>query len=123
GLTAPIFNRRLLNRDFNQTLAQNRQALFTYQRTILNSFQEVLNGLKGIENYTKFYEQKQDEVQALNNAVSVANDLYLVGRASYLEIITAQRNVLDAKLELANTKKNIFINAINLYRAVGGGWK
>lgn len=123
GLTAPIFNRRLLNRDFNQTLAQNREALFTYQRTILNSFQEVLNSLKGIENYTQFYQQKQDEVQALNNAVSVANDLYLVGRANYLEVITAQRNVLDAKLELANTKKNIFINAINLYRAVGGGWK
>ena len=87
------------------------------------SYQEVLNSMKSIENYSQAYNQKQQEVQALNNAVSVANDLYLVGRANYLEVITAQRNVLDAELELANTKKNIFIGAINLYRSVGGGWK
>lgn len=123
GLTSPLFNKRLVNRDFNLALAQSRTAVYNYQRVILTSFQEVSNSLKGIENYTQFYKQKQDEVQALNNAVSVANDLYLVGRANYLEVITAQRNVLDAKLELANTKKNIFINAINLYRAVGGGWR
>lgn len=123
GLTTPIFNRRLVKRDYAQTIAQGRQALYTYQKTILESFREVMNSLNGIENYTEFYKQKQQEVEALNNAVSVANDLYLVGRASYLEVITAQRNVLDAELELANTKKNIFISAVNLYRSVGGGWK
>ena len=122
-LTAPIFNRRLVKRDYAQTIAQSKQALYNYRRVILNSFQEARNSIAGIENYRNYYEQKQQEVDALNNAVSVANDLYVVGRASYLEVITAQRNVLDAELELANTKKNIFINTINLYRAVGGGWK
>ncbi|RYY29655.1 MAG: TolC family protein [Sphingobacteriaceae bacterium] len=123
GLTAPVFNRRLINREYIETITQGRAALYTYQKTVLASFQEVLNSLKGIENAKQFYNQKQQEVTALNNAVTVANDLYLVGRANYLEIITAQRNVLDAELELANTKKDIFINMINLYRSVGGGWR
>jgi outer membrane protein TolC len=82
-----------------------------------------MNGLKGIENYTNYYRLKQQEVESLKNAVNVANDLFFVGRASYLEIITAQRNVLEAELELANTKKDIFLNAVNLYRSVGGGGK
>ncbi len=123
GLTAPIFNKRQIRTDYETAIAQGNQALYNYQKTVLNSYQEVLNNIKGVENYSQIYSRKQQEVQALNNAVSVAKDLYLVGRANYLEIITAQRNVLDAELELANTKKNIFISAINLYRAVGGGWK
>jgi NodT family efflux transporter outer membrane factor (OMF) lipoprotein len=123
GITAPIFNRKLIKANYNRTVAEGKQALYSYQKTVLNSYQEVFNSLKSIENYKQMYTQKQQEVEALNNAVSVANDLYLVGRANYLEVITAQRNVLDAELELANTKKNIFIGAINLYRSVGGGWK
>lgn len=123
GVTAPIFNRRQIKADYARTIAEGKQALYSYQKTILTGFQEVMNGLKGVENYQKYYEQKQQEVQALTNAVDVANDLYLVGRANYLEVITAQRSVLDAELELANTRKNIFINSVNLYRSVGGGWR
>ncbi|WP_295767404.1 TolC family protein [uncultured Mucilaginibacter sp.] len=123
GVTAPIFNRKQIKADYERTIAEGKQALYSYQKTVLNSYQEVLNSMKSIENYTTAYRNKQQEVQALNNAVSVANDLYLVGRANYLEVITAQRNVLDAELELAHTKKNIFFGAINLYRSVGGGWK
>lgn len=123
GLTTPIFNRRKIKANYQRTVAEGREALYSYRKTVLTGFQEVVNSLNSIENYNQMYEHKLEAVKALNNAVAVANDLYLVGRASYLEVITAQRNVLDAELELANTKKNIFIGAINLYRSVGGGWK
>lgn len=123
GLTAPIFNRKAIKADYARSIAEGRQALYTYQKAILNSFREVTNSLKGMENYQQFYELKQQEVASLNNAVSVANDLYLVGRASYLEVITAQRNVLDAELEMTNAKAGIFLNAVSLYRSVGGGWR
>ncbi len=123
GVTAPIFNRARIKANYNRTLAEGKQALYNYQKTILNGYQEVMNGLTGIENYNNFYQLKLREVQALKNAVNVSNDLFLVGRATYLEVITAQRNVLDAELELANTKKNIFMNAVNLYRSLGGGWQ
>ncbi|RVT97370.1 efflux transporter outer membrane subunit [Mucilaginibacter limnophilus] len=123
GITAPIFNRKMLKADLERTIAESKVALYNYQKTILAGFQEVSNGLNGIENYNQLYLLKQQELQSLNNALSVANDLYLVGRANYLEIITAQQSVLDAELGLANTKRNIFSSAINLYQAVGGGWR
>ncbi len=123
GLAAPIFNRRAIKADYDRSIAEGRQALYTYQKTILTGFREVTNSLKGMDNYSRLYELKNQEVMSLNNAVSVANDLYLVGRASYLEVITAQRNVLDAELEMTNAKASIFLNAVSLYRSVGGGWR
>ncbi|MCC8408573.1 efflux transporter outer membrane subunit [Mucilaginibacter sp. UR6-1] len=123
GLTAPIFNRKALKADLQRTIAESKVAVYNYQKTILAGFQEVSNGLNGIDNYNKFYQLKQDELKSLNNALSVANDLYLVGRANYLEIITAQQSVLNAELDLANTKRNIYLSAVGLYKAVGGGWR
>jgi outer membrane protein TolC len=55
--------------------------------------------------------------------VSTSRDLYLAGYASYLEIITAQRSVLDAELQLVERKKELFQATIRLYRALGGGWQ
>lgn len=59
----------------------------------------------------------------LQQGASTANDLFVAGFATYLEVVTAQRNVLDAELELAATKKQQFLSLIDLYRALGGGWE
>ncbi|MBE7176224.1 MAG: efflux transporter outer membrane subunit [Mucilaginibacter polytrichastri] len=122
GLSAPIFNQRRLKTDFRITVAEANQRLFEYQKSILNAFLEVESSLNGMGNFRNAFNKKQQEVDALRKALSVANDLYLVGRATYLEVITAQRSVLDAELELAGTKRNIYLNSINMYRALGGGW-
>ncbi|MFD0748947.1 TolC family protein [Mucilaginibacter calamicampi] len=123
GLTAPVLNRRRIKADYEYKVAEAKAALYDYQKTIIGGYQEVMNSLRGMDNFRRYYQFKQEEVTALNNAVSVSRDLYLVGRATYLEVITAQRNVLDAELQLAVTKKNIFLNEVNLYRALGGGWR
>lgn len=123
GLTAPLLNRSRIKSNYNYKVAEAKAALYGYQKAVISGYQEVMNSLKGMENYSKFFSYKQQEVNSLKNAVQVSNDLYLVGRASYLEVITAQRNVLDAELEMANAKKNIFLNEVSLYRALGGGWK
>ncbi|HTI90048.1 MAG TPA: efflux RND transporter permease subunit [Puia sp.] len=123
GLTAPVFNRNAIKADYERTIAEGRIALYDYQRRVLTGFMEVTNSLKGIRNFTGYYELKQQEAASLNNAVEVANDLYKVGRASYLEVITAQRSVLDAELEVNSAKKSILLRTIDLYRSVGGGWR
>jgi outer membrane protein TolC len=123
GITAPIFNRKAIKAEYERTIAEQKIAVYNYQKSILSGFQEVKNNLSGIENFNRAFEFKQQELQSLNNALSVANDLYLVGRANYLEIITAQRSVLDAELELAGIKRDIFLSSVNLYQAVGGGWR
>jgi multidrug efflux system outer membrane protein len=60
-------------------------------------------------------------VQTLTEGVAHANDLYLAGYASYLEVIVAQGSVLQAEMEQITLKKEIFNSIINLYRALGGG--
>ena len=65
---------------------------------------------------------RQQEVAALSQAVAVANDLYTASYANYLEIVTAQRSVLDAELNLTEVRRQQFLLLIDLYRALGGGW-
>jgi len=123
SLMAPIFNRNAIKADYQRTIAEGRIALYDYQKAVLNGFQEVTSSLKGIRNFSDYYELRQKEAAALTSAVRVAADLYRVGKASYLEVITAQRNVLDAELEVTQARKNILLRSISLYRSVGGGWR
>jgi outer membrane protein TolC len=55
--------------------------------------------------------------------VEIANDLFKSGRATYLEVLNAQRTAIDAKIDLINTKKLQYKSSINLYKALGGGWQ
>ncbi|HSU49126.1 MAG TPA: TolC family protein, partial [Segetibacter sp.] len=72
------------------------------------------------ENLQSAYDLKVEEVQTLTEGVATANDLYLAGYASYLEVIVAQGSVLQAEVEQVKLKQNIFNSIINLYRAFGG---
>lgn len=123
SLTAPIFNRRLIRSNFDRAAAQNMEAVYSYQEAIISGYQDVVTGLRSIHNYENMYGLKEQEVEVLQSAVSTANDLYASGYASYLEVITAQRRVLEAELERANIRMEIFISVIELYRSLGGGWK
>lgn len=122
GITAPIFNRKKIRSEFDRTVAERAEAFYNYQRTIITGYGEVVNNIRGIDNLEQVYELKEDEVEVLLNAVSTSNVLFTSGYASYLEVITAQKSVLEAELELANIKKGIFHSMIGLYKALGGGW-
>jgi NodT family efflux transporter outer membrane factor (OMF) lipoprotein len=121
GLTTPIFNQRKLNAGYAVASAQNIEALYNYQKVLLNSFSEVVTNLNNIENTRNSFELKTQEVKELSEAVATAKDLYLTGYASYLEVITAQKGVLTAELELTEGRQQLFQSLINLYRSLGGG--
>ena len=99
------------------------EAFYRYQKVTITAYQEVVNSLTRIENFGEVAEYKKDEVEALNNAVSASNDLFATSFASYLEVITAQRSVLEAELNLAAIRKEQFQAIISLYKSVGGGWE
>ena len=123
GLSAPIINRRFLKADYRQSVAQAGESLYRYRQTILTGFSEVTTGLRGVENYRQVAELQTQEVDVLRQAVTTSNDLFKSGYASYLEVITAQRSVLEAELALINTKQAQFLSLTDLYRALGGGWQ
>jgi outer membrane protein TolC len=120
---APVLNRQSIKADHARALAEGRLAWMDYEKTVLAGYQEVENSLRGINNYNGYLQLKQKEAESLNKAVAVANDLYLVGKASYLEVITAQRSVLDAELEVTGARKELLIQIVTLYRGLGGGWR
>ncbi|GAB3939631.1 TolC family protein [Spirosoma harenae] len=123
GLSAPIINRRFLKGNYQQSVAQTRESLYRYRQTILTSFSEVTTNLRGVENYRTVANLQSQEVNVLQKAVTTSNDLFSSGYASYLEVITAQRSVLEAELAMINTRQQQFLAFTDLYRALGGGWQ
>ncbi|PLK42747.1 RND transporter [Emticicia sp. TH156] len=123
GLFAPLLNRRQLIAELMASEADQKIAYTNYRKTIVNSFTEVYNYLNLIENTNEMYELKSKEVEVLKVTINTSVELFKFGRATYLEVITAQKNALQAQIELINLRKSQFEGVIGLYRALGGGWK
>jgi outer membrane protein, multidrug efflux system len=123
GLLAPIFNKSALQSEFNTQSAVQLQVLNNYQQTMVTAFGEVFTLVKKIENLQEMIDLKKAEVQILQKAVSNAKTLFQAARAEYLEVLTAQQNLLDANLALGQYKKTQNQETANLFKAVGGGWR
>ncbi|MBA4850769.1 efflux transporter outer membrane subunit [Emticicia sp. BO119] len=123
GLFAPLLNRRQLIADLMAEEAEQRIAYINYRRTIVNSFTEVYNYLNLIENTNEIQELKSKEVDVLKGSITTSIELFKFGSATYLEVVTAQKNALQAQMELINLRKSQYNAVIGLYRALGGGWR
>jgi len=123
GLMGPIINRNGIIAEFKTANAVQIQAMYGYQKTILNGFVEVTNELSNISNLEKMYLLKFKEANVLRNAVDISNELFKYARANYLEVLTTQRDALSTKLELVETRKRQSIAVTSIYRALGGGWR
>jgi NodT family efflux transporter outer membrane factor (OMF) lipoprotein len=122
-LAGPLINKNGIKAEFNTANARQLQAMYNYERTILNAYMEVSNQLSGISNLEKSYDLKSKQVDALTRSIEISNDLFRSARADYLEVLLTQRDALEAKLELIDTKKEQLSATINMYKYLGGGWK
>lgn len=122
-LAAPLINRNAIKAEFASANARQLQALYNYDRTILNAYLEVSNQLSKIDNLQKGYDLKSQQVDALNKSIDVSNDLFKSARIDYFEVLMTQRDALEAKLELVDTKKEQLNAAVYIYKDLGGGWK
>lgn len=122
GLIAPIINRNALKANFNHAKANQLSAMHNYQKTILNGYTEVINQLNAVQNLKDLHFFKKEQNMVLNNSVEMSTELFRTGRASYLEVLLAQQNSLQAKIELINANKRLHIASVHVYKALGGGW-
>lgn len=122
-LAGPLVNRNGIKAEFNSASARQLQAMYNYQRTILNAYMEVSTQLSNIDNLKKSYDLKSQEVDALSESINISNDLFMSARADYLEVLMTQRDALSSKLELIETKKEQLNAVTNIYKELGGGWK
>jgi len=121
-IAAPLINRNAIKAFYYTANAKQIQAVYQYERSILNAYIEVANQLSGINNLAKSYDLKAKQVQALTQSIEISNDLFKSSRADYLEVLMTQRDALESKLELIETKKQQLNAMVKIYQALGGGW-
>lgn len=122
-LAGPLINRNAIKAEFYNANARQLQALYNYERTILNAYLEVSTQLSNISNLEKNYDLKSKQVDALTRSIDIANDLFKSARADYFEVLMTQRDALEAKLELIETKQQQLNAVVNIYKDLGGGWR
>lgn len=122
-LVSPLINRNEINALYIGANAKQIQAVYNYERTILNAYIEVVNQLAKIDNLGKSYDLQTLQVQALNESVTISNGLFTSARADYMEVLLTQRDALESKMELIETKKEQINAMVYFYRALGGGWR
>jgi len=122
-LAAPLINRNAIKATYITANAKQIQAVYNYERTILNAYIEVANQVSKISNLSKSYEFKSKEVEALIQSINISNDLFMSARADYMEVLLTQRDALESRFDLIETKLQQMSSTVNIYRALGGGWK
>ena len=122
-ITGPVVNKSAIKAAFNTANALQIEALYTYQKTIINGYMDVSNQLSNFQNLDKAYELKNNETSTLKEAVEISTDLFKYGKATYLDVLTAQKDALAAQLELIDFKKQQLQSLANVYKALGGGWQ
>ncbi|MEZ4881830.1 MAG: efflux transporter outer membrane subunit [Flavobacteriaceae bacterium] len=123
GLTQPIFNQRKIKTQKEVADAQQEQALLNFKKTLLTAGNEVSNALRDYNAETEKFEYRQNEVQALRRAENNSEELLQNGYANYLDLLTARQSALSAELNVIDNKLNQLLSVVNLYEALGGGWR
>ena len=122
GLTQPVFGRGVNKARLQAAQAQHEQAGYLFRQSLLNAGVEVNNALTMWQTAKKRVELGKKQIVSLQAAVWNTQLLMKHGNADYLEVLTAQKNLLQAELTEASDKLDEIKSIINLYRALGGGY-
>ena len=122
-IAGPLINRNAIKAEYSNANSRQLQALYNYERTILNAYLEVATQLSKISNLDKSYNLKSKQVEALKRSIDISNDLFKSARVDYFEVLMTQRDALETTLELVDVKKEQLNSIVHVYKQLGGGWK
>ncbi|MCB9701219.1 MAG: TolC family protein [Myxococcales bacterium] len=123
GLVAPLLNRTAIKAEYRSANAEQIQAVFEYERAILQAYTDVYNQLLAISNYRQRFEQLTQQVTTLREAIEVSKALYQSAQADYFEVLMTIRDSLEAEIELVEARKVQLQAIVAVYQALGGGWR
>ncbi|RQO70731.1 hypothetical protein DBR43_22305 [Pedobacter sp. KBW06] len=124
GLTQPIFNKGLNKQRLVTAKSAQEQALNTFQKTLLVAGQEVSNALYTYQTAVEKEEARAKQIAALEKSVNYTQELLRYSSATnYTDVLTSEQSLLAAQLSGVNDKLQKLQSVVNLYRALGGGWK
>ena len=122
-LTQPIFTAGRLRGNLHSAESQQRQSLIAYKQAIQGAFRDVSDALISYQKYYEVRKAQEDTVQDLSDSVSTSLKRYRGGITTYLEVLDNQRSLFSAQLTLAQDRGNEFQSLVQLYKALGGGWR
>jgi multidrug efflux system outer membrane protein len=123
GATGPLFQGGSLRGQYDAAKQAWEVAKLQYQQTALNAFGDVANALAARQKLAQVRDRQERAVRAYDDAVKLSTQRYSSGRASYYEVIQSQLLLYPSEIALAQTKRDQFISLVQLYKALGGGWK
>jgi outer membrane protein, multidrug efflux system len=123
NITAPLLNRQAIKAEYFTANAQQIQAVFKYEQTVLQAYTDVANQLAMIENLDKSYQLASQQVDRLTRSIEVSNVLFQSARADYMEVLLTRRDSLESQMELIETKLRQLHAMVNVYQSLGGGWR
>ena len=123
GVTIPIFEGGQLKATLSLRKAQQQEAAINYQKIVLNAWHEVDNALTAYRTEQTRRDQLVQAVAQNQRALSLAQSRYQEGVADFLQVLTAQQNLLSTQQQLALATTNVSANLVAVYKALGGGWE
>ena len=122
GISIPIFTGGQVGKQVDVARARAEQARYGYEQTVLLALAEVNDALVGVRATRDVTAAQERQAAALRSAYHLADRRYENGISSYLEVLDAQRNLFAAELALAQAERQQLAAAVQLYKALGGGW-
>jgi outer membrane protein, multidrug efflux system len=123
GLVQPIFQAGRIRRNAEAAQARFDAAVAEYRKAALNGYREVADSLVTIQKLGTVRVERETGVAALQDASDLARERYDSGLASYIEILTADQDLFQQQLLLAQARGAEFRARAELYRSLGGGWQ
>lgn len=123
SMTGPIYQGRSLRAQQRQAIAFWEQTKIEYEQTVLGAFRDVSNALITRQKLEETRQRELEAVAAYQAAVEVATQRYMAGKSSYFEVLEAQQQLFPAENALAQTELDRRVVIVQLYQALGGGWK
>ncbi|RYY62046.1 MAG: efflux transporter outer membrane subunit [Chitinophagaceae bacterium] len=123
SLLQPVFQKRELRTAFEISKVEREQAVIRFRQSVLTAGTEVANALARTDKLKQQQDLALVQTNTLRAAVYNSQQLFKSDMANYLEVITAQSNALAAELNLASIQRSRLDAMVELYRALGGGWK
>lgn len=123
NLVAPLVNRNAIKAAYNSANSKQIQAVYDYERTILSAYIDVVNQLSNIDNLNNSYDLQVNQVKALTESIDISIGLFKSAQADYMEVLLTQRDALESKFDLVETKMKLMNARVSIYQALGGGWR
>jgi multidrug efflux system outer membrane protein len=123
SVSQPIFTGGALRGNLHVAEAQHEQALISYKEAIQYAFRDVSDALIGYQKFHEVRVAQEQTVADLAESVRISIMRYRGGTTTYLEVLDGQRSLFEAEITLAQARGAEYQSLVQLYKALGGGWK